>query len=425
MTSGQGFTLIKTPFMDLLEPGKPSADYLQSRYGLILEQQFCENKQALIDLLQSRFPKLDINERLIDYIDEPRLLLTGERELIFELVEQSIFSDADGRLIILDPNQYELIEENDGYCLGFQRYYYASFHGEEIKKVSVTGQQLAEWSLKGKCAVDDFVQALRYSNWSYQPIWLAICKAKVESAKYELAIDGSDFYVFYSCIPADSKDEAEIKMNDYFSENFLSTETIYDIKPFKPEEFTNKDEFSIDMLERYNRAHTTQKIHSFSFSPGSMTSFLITPYTTIISKWHCDYAFWSKRTKELELCEFFPSTDLCFERLVELNKLTSADYEEFIQLDDGDGSEPFHYRLLPERNKRFEKIQRSFEVDGDLMIDWEDWHYDFYKKGEDYFLWIYLGGIADRSIEIKLADYQVQRYEREGISYIHELIRKV
>ena len=93
MTSGQGFTLIKTPFMDLLEMGKPATDYLQSRYGLILEQQFCENKRALIDLLQSRFPNLEINERLIDYIDEPRLLLSDERYLIFSLVEKTIFQN--------------------------------------------------------------------------------------------------------------------------------------------------------------------------------------------------------------------------------------------------------------------------------------------------------------------------------------------
>ena len=125
MTSGQGFTLIKTPFMDLLEMGKPATDYLQSRYGLILEQQFCENKRALIDLLQSRFPNLEINERLIDYIDEPRLLLSDERYLIFSLVEKTIFQNIDATLILLKLGEFELIQQGEQYWLGFKRYPYA------------------------------------------------------------------------------------------------------------------------------------------------------------------------------------------------------------------------------------------------------------------------------------------------------------
>lgn len=425
MTSGQGFTYIKTPFMDLLEMGKPATDYLQSRYGLILEQQFCENKQVLIDLLQSRFPNLEINERLIDYIDEPRLLLSDERYLIFSLVEKTIFPDIDATLILLKLGEFELMQQGEQYWLGFKRYPYAELDGYETKTQIVTAEQVNQWQVLGLEAVKDYVQALRFSSWRYQPIWLIVCKAKLESAFFELAIDGSDFYVFYACIPADSSEEAEQKLHQYFSENYLSAETIYETKLFKPEEFNQDDEFSKEIIEQAERAYLTQKSLNYLLPPAGMTSFLITPYATIISKWHCDYAFWSKRTKEIELCEFFPDANFCFNRLIELNKLTQSDFDEFMKLDDGEGLKPIHYRLLPEGSKRFEKIQRSFEVDGDLMIDWEDWHYDFYKKGEDYFLWIYLGGIAERTIEIKLADYQVARYEREGMSYIQELIRKV
>ncbi len=425
MTSGQGFTYIKTSFMDLLEPGQPSQDYLQSRYGLILEQQFCENNQTLLDLLQVRFPDIEVSERFIDYIDEPRLLLTDGRNLIFSLVERTIFQDIDAKLILLKLGEFELIQQGEQFRLGFKRYCYAEIDGYENKTQIVTAEQVKQWQVQGLQAVKDYVQSLRLSSWRYQPIWLAVCKAKLESACFNMAIDGSDFYVFYSCIPADSSEEAEQKLIQHLDENYLSADPLYSIRPFIKDEFKQQSDFSIDLLDSFSNAYLKQQIHSFISPPYGMTSFLIAPCATIISKWHCDNEFWSKRTKEIERCEFFPNANLCFERLVELNKLTQADYDEFIHLDDGEGLEPIHYRLLPEGNKRFEKIQRSFEADGDLMIDWEDWHYDFYKKGEDYFLWIYVGGIADKTIEIKLADYQVARYEREGMSYIHELIRKV
>lgn len=410
--------------MELLEPGQLTTGYLQARYGLILEQQFLENKQSLIDLLKSRFPCVEVNERFLDYVQEPRLLLVDKMHLVFELAKQSIFPN-DTQLILLDPAQYEIIQQSGVYLLGLQRYYSADFHGEEIKKIELKKEQIEEWQKKGKQAVDEFVQELRFSLWSYNPVWLVVCKAKLESAACSIAMDGSDFYVNYACVPAASKEEARQKLIVYLEEDYLSAETIYKIKLFNPEEFISQDEFSIDMLERYDRAYITQKIHSFSLSPGCMTSFLITPCATIISKWHCDYAFWEKRTEKIEVCEFFPDTSLCFERLLELNKVTAADYDEFMQLDDGDGLEPVHYRLIPEGKNRFAKIQRSFKADGNLMIDWEDWHYDFSKKGDDYYLWVFIGGIADRSIEIKLKEHQAARYEREGMSYIHELIRQV
>jgi hypothetical protein len=425
MTSERSLTFIKTPFMKLLEPGQPPQEYLQACYGLILEQHICANDQALIDLVESQFPGITIDGRWFDYIREPRVLFADKEHLIIGLLEPRLFSKSEGKLICFVEGRYELIKTKDAYCLALQRYAYADYYGEEIKKIPVTEEQVQKWQVQGKEAIDKFVEQQRLQLWTYQPVWLVTIKAKLESASCSFAFDGSEFYVMYVCVPADSAAEAQEKSIEHLQQDCLSAETIYAVKPFVSDEFQKPGEFSREIIERATEAYKTQRIHSYISPPYGMTSLLITPYATIISIWHCDYDFWSKRTETIELCEFFPDASLCFERLVELNKVTTADYEKFIQLDDGDGTQPLHYRVLSEGKDKFKKIQRSFEADGSLMINWEDWHYDFYKKGDDYYLWVYIGGIADKTVEIKLVDHQVARYEREGISYIHELIRQV
>lgn len=154
-----------------------------------------------------------------------------------------------------------------------------------------------------------------------------------------------------------------------------------------------------------------------------MISVLITPYATIISKGFCDNQYWSSRVDAIEYCEFFTDTNSCFNRLLALQKLSMDDYRELNELPI-DEEKITHYRITNHKT-RFEKIQRSFNVDGDIMIDWEDWHYDFYRKGDEYNLWVYLGGHADRTETIRLTNEQVNQYKQVGIEYIRGLVKQV
>lgn len=56
------------------------------------------------------------------------------------------------------------------------------------------------------------------------------------------------------------------------------------------------------------------------------------------------------------------------------------------------------------------------------LIYWKDWDYIFQKIENKYYLWCYLGGIADIQREIELSDEQTQDYHNLGIEYVDSLI---
>ncbi|MCL9809885.1 hypothetical protein [Flavobacterium luminosum] len=56
------------------------------------------------------------------------------------------------------------------------------------------------------------------------------------------------------------------------------------------------------------------------------------------------------------------------------------------------------------------------------LIYWKDWDYIFQKIEDKYYLWCFLGGIADIQREIELSDEQTQNYHNLGIEYIDRLI---
>lgn len=56
------------------------------------------------------------------------------------------------------------------------------------------------------------------------------------------------------------------------------------------------------------------------------------------------------------------------------------------------------------------------------LIYWKDWDYIFQKIDNEYFLWCFLGGIADIQREIKLSNEQVEKYRQIGLAQIDYLI---
>lgn len=412
-----GFTFIKTPFMTLLHGGYAPIEELQSCYQPILDVIYLDGIQTLIQFLKNQFPDVGFDEHFVDYLDleVPRLLKVHNNQLSFMLIEQKIFSSADGVLIILDEDEYELVKQGDDYCLGFQRYYFADYYGEEIKKIPITAMQVNQWQSIGKVAVDEFVKQQRSQLWVYEPIWIVVVKAKVESAACGIAMDGSDFYIYYSCVPADSREQAIEKLTQYLESDFVSASQIYEAKLFVESDYPAKTESSIGITESANTAFNRQKIWSYSFTPYYMISFLITPQATIISKWHCDYDYWSKRVESIELNEFFPDKDLCFKRLLELQKVSTDDWNEFNALSDKEDW-PVHYLVNLDAKTRFEKLQNSFEA---------DWRYEVEQKADEVFLKVHMIGITNQIVGIQLKDFQAARYQREGMEYIDGLVKRL
>jgi hypothetical protein len=413
----RNFTFIKTPFMTLLHCGNPSIEDLQSRYHPILDVIYLDGNQTLIQFLKDQFLEIEFDERFIDYLDldVPRLLKVHNNHLSFMLTEQTIFSSSDGELVILAEGNYELIKQGDAYCLGLQRYYFADYYGEEIKRIPIAAEQIKQWQMIGSEAIDKFVKQQRLQLWVYQPIWIAVAKAKVESVACSIAMDGSDFYIYYCCVPAYDKTEALRKVIQYLESDFLSAEKIYEIKPFLETDYATKTESDISIIESTVTAFERQKIDSHCVTPYFMTSLLITPNTIIISKWHCDYDYWSKRINNIELCEFFPDSELCFKRLLELQKVSAADWEEFNALCDMEDW-PVHYLVNIDAKTRFEKLQKYFEA---------DWRYEVEQKADEVFLKVHMIGITDQMFEIQLKDFQAARYQREGMEYIDGLVKRL
>lgn len=59
------------------------------------------------------------------------------------------------------------------------------------------------------------------------------------------------------------------------------------------------------------------------------------------------------------------------------------------------------------------------------LIYWNDWDFIFQEINGEYFLWCYLGGIADIQREIKLSSEQVELYKEDDLAYINRLITDI
>lgn len=60
-------------------------------------------------------------------------------------------------------------------------------------------------------------------------------------------------------------------------------------------------------------------------------------------------------------------------------------------------------------------------IEGQILY-FEDWNFIFRVFNEEYFLWCFLGGIADVQREIKLSEEDIKRYKEIGLAQIDYLI---
>ena len=68
------------------------------------------------------------------------------------------------------------------------------------------------------------------------------------------------------------------------------------------------------------------------------------------------------------------------------------------------------------------ELQLQLLQSKETLIDWEDWSFIFRKtNNNDYYLWVFLGGIANQVREIKLSATQIKEWEEIGNTYSKEL----
>jgi hypothetical protein len=68
-----------------------------------------------------------------------------------------------------------------------------------------------------------------------------------------------------------------------------------------------------------------------------------------------------------------------------------------------------------------ENYLNFMNVEGQILY-FEDWNFIFRVFNEEYFIWCYLGGIADVQREIKLSKEDIKRYKEIGLAQIDYLI---
>lgn len=89
-----------------------------------------------------------------------------------------------------------------------------------------------------------------------------------------------------------------------------------------------------------------------------------------------------------------------------VNQNDEATYELYISKDN-------NLKIIP---LQIDLLQSKGEI-----IDWLEWTYFFTKRDDIYYLWVYLGGIAEQVREIQLSALQVQHWQQQGNEYIKKL----
>lgn len=146
----------------------------------------------------------------------------------------------------------------------------------------------------------------------------------------------------------------------------------------------------------------------------------------LISKITADQKIWQSKL-------FYYKSSLTFGNIIEIldyikvrYKLTEIELEKINILLIDPYTEMFLVDLVGKESKIVEvkKISNILKEKNELIF-WEEWNWTFSKLNNDYFLWIYVGGIADICREIKLSDSQIKKFIENGKDYVKELVNQL
>jgi hypothetical protein len=146
----------------------------------------------------------------------------------------------------------------------------------------------------------------------------------------------------------------------------------------------------------------------------------------LISKISTDWKIWQSKL-------FYYKSSLSFENSIELIEYLRVEYKlienELQKIKSSlfePNSEMFLVNLSGKENNVVEIIKTSNILnEKNELIYWDEWNWSFSKQKDDFFLWVYVGGIADICREIKLSVSQNQNFKENGRAYIVKLASEI
>ncbi|WP_348798538.1 hypothetical protein [Flavobacterium adhaerens] len=134
-----------------------------------------------------------------------------------------------------------------------------------------------------------------------------------------------------------------------------------------------------------------------------------------ISQWD------SKIDRFTNLTEFIDDNSLIESLKLEFN-LNDKQVKEIEGLLNNETFRNFKFSCSKYEHFKIEPIYLDIKNNKGKLIYWKDWDYIFQKIEDEYFLWCYLGGIADIQREIKLSEEHIKMYNKIGLAQIDYLI---
>lgn len=137
-----------------------------------------------------------------------------------------------------------------------------------------------------------------------------------------------------------------------------------------------------------------------------------------ISEWN------NKFDKFISLTAFTDDNELLKSLKFEFN-LNEKQIDEVESLISTFTIKTFRFSCSKYEHFKIEPVYLDIKNNKGKLIYWKDWDYIFQQIENEYFLWCYLGGIADIQREIKLSVEQVEKYHKIGLAQIDYLIDNV
>jgi hypothetical protein len=141
----------------------------------------------------------------------------------------------------------------------------------------------------------------------------------------------------------------------------------------------------------------------------------------LISKENIDWRVWQDKLYWFMTSLPFDNITTCADFLKEDFGLDERHREYIIDTVGQNNFKTFELYISTDNDVKVIPLQLDLLQSKGEIIDWLEWKYFFTKQGDNYKLWVYLGGIAEQVREIKLSDLQIKRWEEQGNEYIKQL----
>lgn len=143
----------------------------------------------------------------------------------------------------------------------------------------------------------------------------------------------------------------------------------------------------------------------------------------LLSKEEVDWKVWQDKLYWFTASLSFENIQLCADFLKEDFHLNEHHKNYIIETVSKHENKTFELSINEYRDLKLLPLQLCLLESKGKTIDWADWTYSFTQRENNYELWVYLGGIAEETREIRLNDQQVKHWEEQGNEYIRQIVK--